>query len=70
VEHIMPLDSTPRIALLRSSMPLAGTTAPGSPSTPTRPRARIGRAADTLERLPVTQIDAEHLSLSACGCSP
>ena len=38
----MPFDSMPRTAATLSVMPLAGTTAPGSPSTPTSPARAFG----------------------------
>ena len=54
----MPFDSTPRTAAFFSTMPFAGTTAPGSAEHADQAGARIGRAADDLERLAVAGIDA------------
>ena len=47
----MPLLSTPRIAVLRSSMPFAGTTAPGKPSTLFIPARAFGVGVDRLALL-------------------
>ncbi len=59
----MPRLSTPRIAATFSVMSLPGTYAPGAPNTPTMPGARIGRAADDLQRLAVAGVDGQHLEL-------
>ena len=66
----MPLLSTPRIADLRSCMPFAGTTAPGSPSTPFMPGTRVRRAAHDLQRLAFAGADGQHLQLVGIGVRP
>ena len=67
-EHIMPFDSTPRIALLRSSMPLAGPTAPGRPSTPFMPARALGAPQTTCSGSPSPVSTLSTCSLSASGC--
>jgi hypothetical protein len=59
----MPFDSTPRIAATFSTMPLAGTIAPGDAEHADQARARIGRAAHDLQRIAVAGIDRQHLQL-------
>ena len=45
----------------------AGHNRPGGAEHADHPRARIGRAADDLQRLAITRIDAEHLQLIGIG---
>ena len=63
----MPLDSTPRIAATFSTMPLAGTAAPGCPNTPTSPARALG-APQTTCNAPSPASTVSTCSLSACGC--
>ncbi len=63
----MPFDSTPRTAATFSSMPFAGTTAPGRPSTPTRPARALGAPHTTVSGAPAVDVraglDGQHLQL-------
>ena len=63
----MPFDSAPRTSATWSTTPLAGTTAPGRPEHADEPGARVGRAADHLQRLAVTRVDRQHLQLVGIG---
>ena len=63
----MPFDSTPRIAATFSTMPLAGTTAPAGPNTPSKPARALGAPQTTCSGSPPESTDRT-CSLSACGC--